>query len=496
MAISKILHMKDTGGSFHGKHLKASIEYVMNEEKTQGGRLVGSINCRIGSAFEEMKATKEKFGKTDKRQGYHLILSFKEDEVNPDTAFEVTGRFVEEYLGKEYEAVYVVHDNTDHVHSHIIFNSVSFVTGRKYRYEKGDWAREIQPLTNRLCKEYGLSILEIEEGSRKKEEKLERHERYKEWNEYRDGAFVWSEMIRRDVDACILQAEDYEEFVRLLSEKGYEVKRNKYTAVKPKGMKRYRRLKTLGEDYTDEMLKKRIEEMNISDYLSEKREPSPQIIKCHVKRYRRAKLSGLQKKYYARLYRTGQLKKRPYSQVWKYRDDIRRMQSLQNEYLFLARHDIKTAEELFAVENSLADKKKEASADKSRAFRERARYRDLFKLLDTADDLSAAENAYRLGDEYFLKEHDLYQDTVKQIEEQGYTVEELSRIRVYHRKRIAEAKEKETAILRELRISEKIMSDISKEDDTRGLWEPSEEIAEEKSIQTRQEDTMQPNMRL
>ena len=143
MAISKILNMKDCGGHFHGKHLKRSLDYVMNPEKTQDGRLVGAINCQVDSAFEQMKATKRKFGKVDKRQGYHIILSFKEDEVNPETAFEITRRFVEEYLGKSYEAVYVVHDNTAHVHSHIVFNSVSFVDGKKYRYEKGDWAKYI-----------------------------------------------------------------------------------------------------------------------------------------------------------------------------------------------------------------------------------------------------------------------------------------------------------------------------------------------------------------
>ena len=104
MAISKILNMKDCGGHFHGKHLKRSLDYVMNPEKTQDGRLVGAINCQVDSAFEQMKATKRKFGKVDKRQGYHIILSFKEDEVNSDTAFEITRRFVEEYLGKSYEA--------------------------------------------------------------------------------------------------------------------------------------------------------------------------------------------------------------------------------------------------------------------------------------------------------------------------------------------------------------------------------------------------------
>ncbi len=180
----KILNMKDCGGHFHGKHLKRSLDYVMNPEKTQDGRLVGAINCQVDSAFEQMKATKRKFGKVDKRQGYHIILSFKEDEVNPDTAFEITRRFVEEYLGKSYEAVYVVHDNTAHVHSHIVFNSVSFVDGKKYRYEKGDWAKYIQPITNKLCQEYGLSIIDVDDGSKEKE-----HESYKDWSEYREGSF-------------------------------------------------------------------------------------------------------------------------------------------------------------------------------------------------------------------------------------------------------------------------------------------------------------------
>ena len=134
MAISKILHMKDSGNSFHARHLKRALDYVMNPEKTQRGRLVGAINCQTDMAFEQMMDTKKQFGKTDKRQGYHIILSFKEDEVEPDRAFEITQKFVAEYLGDAYEAVFVVHDNTDHVHSHIVFNSVSFVDGKKYRY--------------------------------------------------------------------------------------------------------------------------------------------------------------------------------------------------------------------------------------------------------------------------------------------------------------------------------------------------------------------------
>ena len=354
MAISKILNMKDCGGHFHGKHLKRSLDYVMNPEKTQDGRLVGAINCQVDSAFEQMKATKRKFGKVDKRQGYHIILSFREDEVNPDMAFEITRRFVEEYLGKSYEAVYVVHDNTAHVHSHIVFNSVSFVDGKKYRYEKGDWAKYIQPITNKLCQEYGLSIIDVDDGNKEKE-----HESYKDWSEYREGSFVWADMIKRDLDSCILQAGNYEQFLELLSDKGYEVKQGKYLAVKPQGMTRFRRCKTLGDMYSDEAIRERIEKEDISFYREQQKEVQPVLCKCKVRRYRRAKMSGLQKRYYAKLYRIGKLKKKPYSQVWKYKEDIRKMHKLQEEYLFLVNHDIHSAEELVSIISSLTDKRKE-----------------------------------------------------------------------------------------------------------------------------------------
>lgn len=469
MAISKLLHMKDCGGSFRGKHLKASLEYMMNGEKTQGGRLVGSVNCKPDTAFREMMATKHKFEKTDKRQGYHFILSFKEEEADPDTAFLVTKRFVEEYLGKEYEAVYVVHDNTKHVHSHIVFNSVSYLTGKKYRYEKGDWARDIQPLTNRLCREYGLSVLELEEGSERKERRMEKRERYREWNEYRDGKFVWNEMIRRDVDACILQAGDFEGFLELLSEKGYEIKQKKYLAIRPPGMKPFRRCHTLGVDYSQERIRERLRTENIDNYRHSPKKKAPGIIRCYVRRYSRAKLSGLQKKYYTRLYRIGKLKKKPYSAVWEYKDDIKKMEKLQREYLFLASHDVKNPIELAAAVSSLADKKKEASAEKSRAFRERARFREIFALYESCMELEAGESAYRQGDMYFLDEHEKWEALVVELKKQGYTVGEAEKLKSYCAGRIGEAKEKESALLCELRTAEGILKSLENNTSDVGL---------------------------
>ena len=164
MAVSKILSIGDCGNRFHEKHMKKALDYICNKEKTGDGKYVSGINCQPQYAYEQMRQTKELFGKTDKRQAYHLILSFKEGEVDADKAFELVGRFAREYLWKEYEAVYSVHNDNGHIHGHIIFNSVSFLTGRKYRYEKGDWARYIQPITNRLCEEYGLSTIELAGG--------------------------------------------------------------------------------------------------------------------------------------------------------------------------------------------------------------------------------------------------------------------------------------------------------------------------------------------
>ena len=428
----------------------------MNPEKTQGGRLVGAINCQADMAFEQMMDTKKQFGKTDKRQGYHIILSFKEDEVEPDRAFKITQKFVAEYLGDAYEAVFVVHDNTDHVHSHIVFNSVSFVDGKKYRYEKGDWAKYIQPITNKLCQEYGLSIIDVEDGSKEKQ-----HENYKDWSEYREGSFVWADMIKRDLDACILQANDFSGFLELLSEKGYEVKQGKHLAVRPQGMTRFRRCKTLGENYSQEAIVERIAKEDLSFYQSQNEERQAAIVKCYVKRYRRAKMSGLQKRYYAKLYRIGKLKKKPYSQVWKYKDDIRKMHKLQEQYLFLVRHKIESAEELVSVLDNLTDKKKEASKEKSKTYKAKERFKDIFDKAEQIRELDDAESCYQSGDTFFEDEHNAWERLNTELLAQGYSVEEVESLRKKYESKYAQDCKAERAVSKELSLGRSIWKELT-----------------------------------
>ena len=140
---------------------------------------------------------------------------------------------------------------------------------------------------NRLCEEYGLSTIEISE------DRVRPSENYKEWNDFRDGKFVWADMIKRDIDACIMQAATYESFLEMLSGMGYEIKNayrseGKYLAIKPMGLTRFRRCKSLGEDYTEERIRERIETENLSTYRSMTKEQEPKIMRCRVKRYKRA----------------------------------------------------------------------------------------------------------------------------------------------------------------------------------------------------------------
>lgn len=142
-------------------HLKQGLEYIMRPEKTENRFYTGAINCTVENAYSSMISTKQMYGKTDKRQAYHLIISFEKDETTPDTAFEIAKEFCEKYLAENYEAVYSVHNDTEHIHCHIIWNSVRFSDGYKYRYEKGDWERYIQLLVNEICAKYGLNTLDI-----------------------------------------------------------------------------------------------------------------------------------------------------------------------------------------------------------------------------------------------------------------------------------------------------------------------------------------------
>lgn len=334
MAITKIMHMNSEKKRNPAQHLQNALEYIQNPDKTEKLFLVGGVNCLPETAFDQMMDTKKLFQKTNKRQGYHIVLSLKPGEGTPEIAFDMARRFTEEFLGDRYEAVYAVHIDKDHIHSHIVWNSVSLLDGRKYDYKKGDWKHIIQPITNKLCKEYGLSIVEAEYV--KNSQNLSR----KEW-QYEQ---TFKEMIHRDAMFCASYAGSMEHFLFLMQRLGYEFKPKEYLTVKMPGRKLYHRLDKMDEYFAEDRFKYCFEytSMNIPYFHA----TNPNWIK-------RSNMSPYQKRFYGKMYRLRMIEqKRFYVKSAKYAKDLMLFHKLQEEYLFLANNNICTIEDLLNIRES------------------------------------------------------------------------------------------------------------------------------------------------
>jgi len=323
MAITKILNINEVEDRNPARHLESALEYIQNGEKTEEKVLVGSINCPLETAFEQMMETKQIFGKMDKRQGYHIIISFPPDEATPEQAFEVTRRFAEEHLGENFEVVYSVHTDKDHNHGHIVWNSVSFTNGMKYDSPKGNWKYHLQPLTNKFCKELGLSIQPAEYSKNPvnmSREKWEFEQSFKE-------------LILRDAKLCAAYAGSMEHFLYLMKRIGYEFKPGAYLTVKIPGRKLYHKLEKMDEMFTEGEFKY---------YLGSPYTVIPHYYAKDFWNYKRSNLTPYQKKFYAKMYRLRIVEqKKFYVNSANYAEDLKRFHMLQDEYLMIVNNDIK-----------------------------------------------------------------------------------------------------------------------------------------------------------
>ena len=331
MAITKILHINEVDMGNPARHLEQALDYIQNPEKTNGNVLVGSINCLPETAFEQMMDTKMTFGKMDKRQGYHIIISFVPRETTEEIAFDIVERFAKEYLKDEYEAVYAVHNDKDHMHAHLIFNSVNLVTGMKYEYRKGEWKRRMQPITNKLCKEYNLEIMPAEYAREPKN--LSRVE----WEQEQQ----FKEMILADALFCQNYAGSMDHFIFLMKRIGYQFEYGKYLSVKVPGGKWYHQLDKLDERFGKENFKYYLD-MGFS---------RPRFISTNPLYLYRSGLSEFQLKFYHKMYRIRMVEQKRFDKnaAWMAKE-LQKFHQLQKEYLFLVNNDIKSVEGLITYE--------------------------------------------------------------------------------------------------------------------------------------------------
>ena len=329
MAITKILNIKESEGRNPASHLKNALEYIQNLDKTEECVLVGGINCLPDTAFEQMKETKNIFHKTGKRQGYHVIISFSpEEKVTAEQAMYVLEHFAKDELGDDYEAVYAVHTDREHMHGHLIWNSVSMTTGKKYNSPKSNWKNHLQPITNKYCDELGLSIMPAEYSKNPKNISRDKWEK----------EMSMKEIILRDAKMCAYAAGNVEHFKYLMKRLGYVFKKDAWMEVQAPGFRYYHKLAKLDEMFSEDMLR---------HYVDMPWMAKPYFYSSDIRGLHRAKLSPFQKQFYAKLYRLRIVEQKRFVVGGaKYAEDLKRFHQLQDEYLLLVNNDIKSIVEL------------------------------------------------------------------------------------------------------------------------------------------------------
>ena len=329
MAITKILNIMESEDRNPASHLKNALEYIQNPDKTEECVLVGGINCLPDTAFEQMEETKNIFNKTGKRQGYHVIISFSpEEKVTAEQAMYVLEHFAKDVLGDDYEAVYAVHTDREHMHGHLIWNSVSMTTGKKYNSPKGNWKNHLQPITNKYCDELGLSVMPAEYSRNPKNISRDKWEK----------EMSMKEIILRDAKMCAYAAGNVEHFKYLMKRLGYVFKKDAWMEVQAPGFKYYHQLAKLDEMFSEDMLR---------HYVDMPWMAKPYFYSSDIRGLHRAKLSPFQKKFYAKLYRLRIVEQKRFGVGGaKYTEDLKRFHQLQDEYLLLVNNDIKSVVEL------------------------------------------------------------------------------------------------------------------------------------------------------
>lgn len=329
MAITKILNIMESEDRNPASHLKNALEYIQIPDKTEECVLVGGINCLPDTAFEQMEETKNIFHKTGKRQGYHVIISFSpEEKVTSEQAMYVLEHFAKDVLGDDYEAVYAVHTDREHMHGHLIWNSVSMTTGKKYNSPKGNWKNHLQPITNKYCDELGLSIMPAEYSRNQKNISRDKWEK----------EMSMKDIILRDAKMCAYAAGNVEHFKYLMKRLGYVFKKDAWMEVQAPGFRYYHKLAKLDEMFSEDMLR---------HYVDMPWMAKPYFYSSDIRGLHRAKLSPFQKKFYAKLYRLRVVEQKRFVVGGaKYAEDLKRFHQLQDEYLLLVNNDIKSIVEL------------------------------------------------------------------------------------------------------------------------------------------------------
>lgn len=332
------------------RDLQEVLKYTVQDAKTEKQFYVTGINCYPETACTQMSKTKLQFQKIGGILAFHGYQSFAPGEATPETAHAIGVKMAQELWGDRFEVVVSTHLDKNHLHNHFVLNSVSFKDGKRYYDNKTTYSL-MRQTSDRLCREYSLSVIKNPQRGKS------RH--YAEWKAEQESKPTWRGLIREDVDKAIDESMTFTQFIANLRKQGYEVKTGvKYMAVRPQGKERFVRLKTLGEDYTEEVIKERILHNRTPKRLQILPEPKRKryTIRGGMKLKNKRKLSGLQALYFHYLYKMGILPKQHVSRKRTHfllREDLRHMEELTAQTRLLCSNHIESKEQLLDFQNGL-----------------------------------------------------------------------------------------------------------------------------------------------
>jgi len=377
-----------------GQELSDVIRYAVNSRKTQKAdnedcavvhRFVSGINCSPSTARDEMLAVKKRFGKENGTVAYHGYQSFAPGEATPEMAHEIGMKLAARLWGDRYQVIVATHlDKENHLHNHFVLNTVSFVDGIKYHRTKKDY-HDMQTVSDELCREYRLSVIENPQYGKSKQ--------YGEWRAEQEQRPTWRGLIRADIDEAIRQSMTERQFFDNLRKKGYEVKIGKDISVRPPGKERFVRLiRNFGEDYSIEQIRRRI----LSQTRAEKKPSAPtrQVIRVRLfgNLEKTRKITGFRALYFHYCYLLGIFPKNNPKQNRRLhfllREDLRKLDDITAETRLLVRNHIDTAEQLFSYQSEVKDKITALTAER----------KQLYKLQRTAAVKTGPEKAAEIKD--------------------------------------------------------------------------------------------------
>lgn len=343
--------------------LQNALNYIGNTDKT--GTLKSAFHCQVDTAFRDMQEIKRRWRKDSPKwiQGYHVIFSFKPGEVTPEKAHELGCELANRFLKGEYQSVVATHIDKEHLHCHIVFNSVNLITGKMFRDDFANYFNGIRKTADEICRENGLSTIKPKGKSRSRSE----------YEAGQRGEPTLRSLIRKDVDETIDRARDWNDFLQLLVKQGYAIKtapRYKHTAIRRPGAARFVRLRSLGAQYTEEAIKQRILDRYTYGGKSPVPPPEKKVIHC---RYRgnlqkRRKYKGFIALYYRYVYllRGSRAGRQPRRVSRLLMDDVIRLDKIVIQHKAIVKYKIETSDDMIdrctdikAKIQELTDKRKE-----------------------------------------------------------------------------------------------------------------------------------------